>query len=93
MSTAVRAFSASKELAFSNEKENVELNKSTTTTTTNIKAAVAHDEAEKGINVDDHEEEVDVVDDEEDDDKLKSKKELDLGPQVSLKEQLEKDKV
>lgn len=30
---------------------------------------------------------------EEDDAQLKSEKELDLGPQVSLKEQLEKDKV
>ena len=30
---------------------------------------------------------------EEDDAKLKSDKELDLGPQFSLKEQLEKDKV
>lgn len=43
----------------------------------------------------DHDEEihdVDVEHEEEDDAKLKSDKELDLGPQFSLKEQLEKDK-
>lgn len=39
----------------------------------------------------DHEDYADP--EEEDDAKLKSNKELDLGPQFSLKEQLEKDKV
>ena len=49
----------------------------------------------KGVNSDgantDHTEETETEDD--DDSKLETDRELDLGPQFSLKEQLEKDKV
>lgn len=87
MSAAVRTRSASQEVSFSNEMENLGLNDH------NIKAAAAaaaaaEEEAEKG-----HEEDDSVDDIEDDGSKLQSDhKELDLGPQVSLKEQLEKDK-
>ena len=87
MSAAVGTFSASKETGFNKtetKKEELGDNKN--------KKFV--DEAE---NNDHHEEDDDDHNesehDEDDDAKLKSEKKLDLGPQFSLKEQLEKDKV
>uniref|UniRef100_A0A6N2MYL9 Rho GDP-dissociation inhibitor 1 n=1 Tax=Salix viminalis TaxID=40686 RepID=A0A6N2MYL9_SALVM len=83
MSAAVRTFSASQEISFSNEMEN--LGPDDHKIKASAAAAAAGEEAEK-----DHEEDNAA---EEDDFKLQSDhKELDLGPQVSLKEQLEKDK-
>ncbi|KAJ6334147.1 hypothetical protein OIU78_011119 [Salix suchowensis] len=82
MSAAVRTFSASQEISFSNEMENLGSDDHKIKASA---AAAAGEEAEK-----DHEEDNAA---EEDDFKLQSDhKELDLGPQVSLKEQLEKDK-
>ncbi|XWS22280.1 hypothetical protein CRYUN_Cryun29cG0020800 [Craigia yunnanensis] len=84
MSAAVGTFSASKETGFNKtETKNEELRDN--------KNKKFVDEAENNDHHeddDDHESEHD----EEDDAKLKSEKELDLGPQFSLKEQLEKDK-
>lgn len=86
MSAAVRTRTASQEVSFSNEMENLGLNDH------NIKAAAAAAAAEEKAEKD-HEEDDSVDDIEEDGSKLQSDhKELDLGPQVSLKEQLEKDK-
>ncbi|KAH8517767.1 hypothetical protein H0E87_005617 [Populus deltoides] len=86
MSAAVRTRSASQEVSFSNEMENLGLNDH------NIKAAAAAAAAEEKAEKD-HEEDDSVDDIEEDGSRLQSDhKELDLGPQVSLKEQLEKDK-
>ncbi|XP_022761019.1 rho GDP-dissociation inhibitor 1-like [Durio zibethinus] len=87
MSAAVGTFSASKEIGFNkNETKNEELRD-------NKDKKFVDDEAE---NNNDHHEDGDHHNesehDEEDDAKLKSDKELDLGPQFSLKEQLEKDK-
>ncbi|XVF65425.1 hypothetical protein PTKIN_Ptkin09bG0248200 [Pterospermum kingtungense] len=90
MSAAVGTFSASKEIGFNkNETENEELGNDKT-------KKFADGEAENNDHHadDDDDENQNEHDEEEDDDsKLKSEKELlDLGPQFSLKEQLEKDK-
>ncbi|MBA0684861.1 hypothetical protein Goari_026412 [Gossypium aridum] len=81
MSAAVGIFSASKQDGLKkNERNNNE---------------EAREEKKKNNDkfVDDNEAKNNNVDDEEDDDpKLKPEKELDLGPPLSLKEQLEKDK-
>lgn len=51
-------------------------------------------EEELGRTLNDREEEKEeIVDGDNEDDKLKLEREMDLGPQFSLKEQLEKDKV
>ncbi|XVF84502.1 hypothetical protein PTKIN_Ptkin17bG0041900 [Pterospermum kingtungense] len=89
MSAAVGTLSASKEIGFNkNETENEELrdNKNKKFVDEEAKNNDHHENADD----DDHSESTEH--DEEDDAKLKSEKELDLGPQFSLKEQLEKDK-
>jgi Rho GDP-dissociation inhibitor len=93
MSAAVGAISATKDVAFNPQMEEEELKNNR-----NSKAGdeVPSHELPHTEDDDGHE------DDDDDDDELeeehaakliKSEKELDLGPQVSLKEQLEKDKV
>ena len=99
MSAAVGTFSASKQVGFKeNETKNDE--EEFRRDDKNKKFVVVDDDDEAdNINGDDHREggdddhNDDDEHDEEDDVKLKSEKELDLGPQFSLKEQLEKDKV
>ncbi|XP_022734531.1 rho GDP-dissociation inhibitor 1-like [Durio zibethinus] len=91
MSAAVGTFSASKEIGFNkNETKNEELREN------NNKNKKFVDEAENKGHHEDHGDDDDDHNeskhDEEDDAKLNSEKELDLGPQFSLKEQLEKDK-
>ena len=92
MSAAVGAISATKDVAFNLQMEEEELK--------NNKNSKAGDEVPSHELP--HTEDDGHEDDDDDDDELeeehaakliKSEKELDLGPQVSLKEQLEKDKV
>ena len=89
MSAAVgAAISATKDVTFNPQMEEEEL--------MNNKNNKVGGEPSRLPNSDDGHEndhEVDDEPEEEDDAKLKSNKELDLGPQFSLKEQLEKDKV
>ncbi|XVF29241.1 hypothetical protein REPUB_Repub15cG0104100 [Reevesia pubescens] len=87
MAAAIGTFSASKEIGFNkNEAKNEELRD-------NKNKKFDDDEAEKNDHHEDGDDHNESEHDEEDDDaKVKSDKELDLGPQFSLKEQLEKDK-
>lgn len=86
MSAAVGNFSASKEIGFNkNETKNEDLRDNE-----NNKFV---DEAEENDHHKDEDDHHESEHDEEDDAKLISEKALDLGPQFSLKEQLEKDKV
>ena len=89
MSAAVgAAISATKDVTFNPQMEEEEL--------MNNKNNKVGGEPSRLPNSDDGHEndhEVDDEPEEEEDAKLKSNKELDLGPQFSLKEQLEKDKV
>ncbi|OMP05623.1 RHO protein GDP dissociation inhibitor [Corchorus olitorius] len=95
MSAAVGTFSASKQVGFNkNETKNEELRD-------NKKFNVDREEEEKknidhehqGNNDNCNDQHVEVEEEEEEDGELKSEdKALDLGPQFSLKEQLEKDK-
>ena len=89
MSAAVgAAISATKDVTFNPQMEEAEL--------MNNKNNKVGGEPSRLPNSDDGHEndhEVDDEPEEEEDAKLKSNKELDLGPQFSLKEQLEKDKV
>ncbi|XP_017974174.1 PREDICTED: rho GDP-dissociation inhibitor 1 isoform X1 [Theobroma cacao] len=85
MSAAVGNFSASKEIGFNkNETKNEDLRDNE-----NNKFV---DEAEENDHHKDEDDHHESEHDEEDDAKLISEKALDLGPQFSLKEQLEKDK-
>jgi Rho GDP-dissociation inhibitor len=91
MSAAVGAISATKDVSFNPQMEEEELIKNNK----NSKSTGAEPSHEFPHTDGGHE------DDDDDDEKeeehvtklIKSEKELDLGPQISLKEQLEKDKV
>ncbi|XWS13301.1 hypothetical protein CRYUN_Cryun36dG0025700 [Craigia yunnanensis] len=82
MLAAIGAFSVSKEIGF-NKNEELRDNKN---------KKFVDDEAENNDHHEDDGDQNENEHDEEEDAKLKSEKELDLGPQFSLKEQLEKDK-
>jgi Rho GDP-dissociation inhibitor len=89
MSAAVGAISATKDVSFNPQMEEEEL-KNNKNSKTGAEPSHEFPHTDGG-----HE------DDDDDDEKeeehvtklIKSEKELDLGPQISLKEQLEKDKV
>ncbi|KAG8484398.1 hypothetical protein CXB51_023705 [Gossypium anomalum] len=86
MSAAVGIFSASKQDGLKkNERNNNEEAREEKKKNNN---KFVDDNEAKNNNVDDENE----IDEEDDDPKLKREKELDLGPPLSLKEQLEKDK-
>ncbi|MFQ6632384.1 hypothetical protein Gotur_009460 [Gossypium turneri] len=86
MSAAVGIFSASKQDGLKkNERNN---NEEAREEKKNNNNKFVDDNEAKNNNVDDENE----VDEEDDDPNLKPEKELDLGPPLSLKEQLEKDK-
>ncbi|KAH1096114.1 hypothetical protein J1N35_013035 [Gossypium stocksii] len=94
-SAAVGTFSASKQIGF-NKSETKAGEEEELRDEKNKKFIDDIDNDEEAINNGDepHDDQHDEEEEEEDDDaKLKSEKELDLGPQFSLKEQLEKDKV
>ncbi|XP_041010012.1 rho GDP-dissociation inhibitor 1-like [Juglans microcarpa x Juglans regia] len=87
MSAVVGTFTATKDVTFNPQMEEEELKSNKNNNVGGEPVQVPHSD-------DDHD---DIDDDgdeleEENEAKLKSEKELDLGPQVSLKEQLEKDK-
>lgn len=93
MSAAVGAVSATKDVTFSSQREEEELVKNDDMKNT---AALGDDQPSLSQlpEGDDHNAEEGDLDEEDDEvAALKSEKELVLGPQFSLKEQLEKDKV
>ena len=89
MSAAVgAAISATKDVTFNPQMQEEELRTNKNNKVGGEPSRLPHSDDGHG---NDHED--DDEPEEEDDAKLKSNKELDLGPQFSLKEQLEKDKV
>lgn len=93
MSAAVGAISATKDVTFSSQREEEELVKNDDMKNT---AALGDDQPSLSQlpEGDEHNAEEGDLDEEDDEAAaLKSEKELVLGPQFSLKEQLEKDKV
>ncbi|KAF5452082.1 hypothetical protein F2P56_027116 [Juglans regia] len=88
MSAAVGAMSTTKDVKFNCQMEEEELKNNKNNNVGGEPGKLPHSDdghADNGINDGDELEE-------ENDAQMKSEKELDLGPQVSLKEQLEKDK-
>ncbi|KAK8571562.1 hypothetical protein V6N13_047231 [Hibiscus sabdariffa] len=87
-SAVVETFSASKQIGFKGKNESEEELRDEK----NKKCVDDDGDGVEANNNGDDEHHDDENDDDEDDGKVKSEKELDLGPQFSLKEQLEKDK-
>ncbi|MBA0764612.1 hypothetical protein Gotri_013943, partial [Gossypium trilobum] len=91
-SAAVGTFSASKQIGF-NKNETKAGEEEELRDEKNKKFIDDNDEEAINNGGEPHDDQHDEEEEDDDDDaKLKSEKELDLGPQVSLKEQLEKDK-
>lgn len=92
MSAVVGAFSASNDITFNSEMEKDEQKINHKHASLEASQLPRGNEQKKEEDIFGHDDGVDAEEEEDDDDKLKSDKELDLGPQFSLKEQLEKDK-